>query len=266
MKKIIIILIITLTTFMGENIYTNNKELKQNEYIANDVEIENKAEDKTSENILIIPEENEVIMKDNEIQETTDNEVIEEYISVEKSVATPKEEKKNEQPKAQKVQEVQKEETKVENIQQKEETKDEENEEITIHIIGEVKYPGIVILKSGQRIVDAIEAAGGETEEADLNKLNLAQLLNDGDKIYVPNKADEIEDYKDTTGKSSTVNLNTATLEELTSLPGIGESTAQKIIDYRKQNGKFKVIEDLKNVSGIGESKFDNIKDKITVR
>ena len=147
-----------------------------------------------------------------------------------------------------------------------EETEDEENEEITIHIIGEVKYPGIVILKSGQRIVDAIEAAGGETEEADLNKLNLAQLLNDGDKIYVPNKADEIEDYKDTTGKSSTVNLNTATLEELTSLPGIGESTAQKIIDYRKQNGKFKTVEDLKNVSGIGESKFDNIKDKITVR
>lgn len=141
-----------------------------------------------------------------------------------------------------------------------------EDEEITIHIIGEVKYPGIVILKSGQRIVDAIEAAGGETEEADLNKLNLAQLLNDGDKIYVPNKSDEIEDYKDTTGKSSTVNLNTATLEELTSLPGIGESTAQKIIDYRKQNGKFKTIEDLKNVSGIGESKFDNIKDKITVR
>ena len=120
-----------------------------------------------------------------------------------------------------------------------------EDEEITIHIIGEVKYPGIVILKSGQRIVDAIEAAGGETEEADLNKLNLAQLLNDGDKIYVPNKSDEIEDYKDTTGKSSTVNLNTATLEELTSLPGIGESTAQKIINYRKQNGKFKVIEDL---------------------
>lgn len=150
-----------------------------------------------------------------------------------------------------------------------EETKDEENEEkeeITIHIIGEVKYPGIVILKSGQRIVDAIEAAGGETDEADLNKLNLAQILSDGDKIYVPNKTDEIEDYKDTTGKSSTVNLNTATLEELTSLPGIGESTAQKIIDYRKENGKFKTIEDLKNVSGIGESKFDNIKDKITVR
>ena len=94
-----------------------------------------------------------------------------------------------------------------------EEITEEKNEEITIHIIGEVKYPGIVVLKNGQRIVDAIEAAGGETEEADLNKLNLAQILNDGDKVYVPNKADEIEDYKDTTGKSSTVNLNTATLE-----------------------------------------------------
>lgn len=150
--------------------------------------------------------------------------------------------------------------------QENEEVTEEENEEITIYIIGEVKYPGIVILKSGQRIVDAIEAAGGETDEADLNKLNLAQILSDGDKIYVPNKTDEIEDYKDTTGKSSTVNLNTATLEELTSLPGIGESTAQKIIDYRKENGKFKTVEDLKNVSGIGESKFDNIKDKITVR
>lgn len=146
-----------------------------------------------------------------------------------------------------------------------EETTEEENEEITIHIIGEVKYPGIVILKSGQRIVDAIEAAGGETEEADLNKLNLAQLLNDGDKIYVPNKNDEIDEYKDTTSQNTNVNLNTATLEELMTLPGIGKSTAQKIIDYRKQNGKFKTIEDLKNVSGIGESKFDNIKEKIIV-
>ena len=123
--------------------------------------------------------------------------------------------------------------------------------------------------KDSEKLLGILETIGYEeveTEEADLNKLNLAQLLNDGDKIYVPNKSDEIEDYKDTTGKSSTVNLNTATLEELTSLPGIGVSTAQKIIDYRKQNGKFKTVEDLKNVSGIGESKFDNIKDKITVR
>lgn len=143
----------------------------------------------------------------------------------------------------------------------------EEEEEITIHIIGEVKYPGIVILKTGQRIIDAIDAAGGETEEADLNKINLAQLLSDGDKIYVPSINDnEIEEYKDTTSRSSTVNINTATLEELTSLPGIGELTAQRIIDYRKQNGKFKTIDDLKNVSGIGESKFNNLKEKITAK
>lgn len=143
----------------------------------------------------------------------------------------------------------------------------EEEEEINIHIIGEVKYPGIVILKTGQRIIDAIDAAGGETEEADLNKINLAQLLSDGDKIYVPSINDnEIEEYKDTTSRSSTVNINTATLEELTSLPGIGESTAQRIIDYRKQNGKFKNIDDLKKVSGIGESKFNNLKEKITAK
>lgn len=143
----------------------------------------------------------------------------------------------------------------------------EEEEEITIHIVGEVKYPGIVILKTGQRIIDAIDAAGGETEEADLNKINLAQLLSDGDKIYIPSiNDDETEEYQDTINKSSKININTATLEELTSLPGVGESTAQRIIDYRKQNGKFKTIEDLKNVSGIGESKFSNFKEKITVK
>ena len=91
--------------------------------------------------------------------------------------------------------------------------------------------------------------------------------MSDGDKIYVPSINDnEIEEYKDTTSRSSTVNINTATLEELTSLPGIGELTAQRIIDYRKQNGKFKTIDDLKNVSGIGESKFNNLKEKITAK
>lgn len=146
----------------------------------------------------------------------------------------------------------------------------EEFENITIHITGEVKYPGVVVLQNGARIVDAIEAAGGETEEADLNKLNLAYILNDGEKIYVPNKNDmnseEILENQQGDDKQSSININTATVEELTELPGIGEATANKIIEYRKQNGKFETIEELKNVVGIGNSKFENIKDKIKVK
>ena len=147
----------------------------------------------------------------------------------------------------------------------------ETDDNITIHITGEVKYPGVVVLKNGDRIVDAIEAAGGETEEADLNKLNLAYMLNDGEKIYVPNKNDlenngEVLENELSEGKENIVNINTATAEELTELPGIGGATANKIIEYRKQNGKFQTIEELKNVAGIGNSKFENIKDKIKVK
>ena len=147
----------------------------------------------------------------------------------------------------------------------------ETDDNITIHITGEVKYPGVVVLKNGDRIVDAIEAAGGETEEADLNKLNLAYMLNDGEKIYVTNKNDlenngEVLENELSEGKENIVNINTATAEELTELPGIGGATANKIIEYRKQNGKFQTIEELKNVAGIGNSKFENIKDKIKVK
>ena len=119
MKKIIIIIILMLTTFMGENIYTSKKELNHNEYIANDVEIE----EKVPENTLVIPEEIIIETEDKEMQETIEDVVIEENISVEKSVSTPKEEKRIEQHKTQEVHEVQKEETKVQNIQPKEEPK-----------------------------------------------------------------------------------------------------------------------------------------------
>ena len=122
MKKIIIILIITLATFMGGNIYTNNKDLTQNEYIINNVEIE----DKMPENTLIEPEENEIETNEEEIQENMDSIVIEEHISVEKSepiISAPKEEKRIEQPKTQEVQNVQKEEKQVQVTQPKEEPK-----------------------------------------------------------------------------------------------------------------------------------------------
>ena len=147
-----------------------------------------------------------------------------------------------------------------------------QEETITVHITGEIKYPGVVVLKNGDRIVDAIEAAGGETENADLDRVNLAYVLNDGDKIYIPNKNEEEEKSNIITTeneigqeKKITININTATLEELIKLPGIGEATANKIIEYRKQNGKFQNIEELKNVPGIGNSKFENLKNEIRV-
>lgn len=157
------------------------------------------------------------------------------------------------------------------------ETTDAENvtqeETITVHITGEIKYPGVVVLKNGDRIVDAIEAAGGETENADLDRLNLAYILNDGDKIYIPNKNEEGEKDNIITveneigqEKKATININTATLEELIKLPGIGEATANKIIEYRKQNGKFQNIEELKNVPGIGDNKFETLKEMIRAK
>ena len=154
---------------------------------------------------------------------------------------------------------------------------------VIIHITGSVKNPGIVKLKDGSRIEDAIEAAGGLTENADITNVNLAYVLDDGVKIRIPSITDEkngdeqileegsgeniIEETNMTLGASTKeVNINKATETELQSLPGIGASLASRIIEYRNQNGKFSKIEDIKNVNGIGDSKYDNIKDFITVK
>lgn len=152
-----------------------------------------------------------------------------------------------------------------------------EDKEIIIHIDGEIINPGIVSLPIGSRISDAITASGGATEQADLSKINLAYALCDGQKIYVPSILDEDEItyiqndagsnvlIPDISSNSTLVNINTATQAELEALPGIGASTAYKIINYRKENGKFKQIEDIMNVNGIGESKFNNIKKYICI-
>lgn len=160
----------------------------------------------------------------------------------------------------------------------------EENNTIVVHITGEVNYPGVVVLKEGARVVDAIEAGGGETDKADLSSLNLAYMLSDGEKIYVPNKeetsqesqereyitsakadSEQSENGAKSTGTNLKININTAKQEELTQITGVGESTAKKIIEYRTQNGKFKSIEDIKNIPGIGDSKFNAMKEEITV-
>ena len=150
-----------------------------------------------------------------------------------------------------------------------------------IYITGSVKNPGIVKLKEESRIEDAIEAAGGLTENADISNVNLAYVLDDGTKIKIPNLDDEDIGDEDVLSKDSgegiiqedekttntnIVNINKATENELSTLPGIGNSLATRIVEYRKQNGNFKTIEDIKNVSGIGESKFANIKDFISIK
>lgn len=163
-------------------------------------------------------------------------------------------------------------------------TKEEKNDEekVVVHVIGEVNNPGVVTLPEGSRIIDAINKAGGKTEEADLSKINLAFIVEDGTQIYIPrinenlNQINLISDgagigviINDSNLEENKVevkvNINTANKEKLETLPGIGETTAQKIIDYRETNGKFKTIEDIKNVSGIGEAKYESLKDKITV-
>ena len=158
----------------------------------------------------------------------------------------------------------------------------EETEKIAVHIIGEVNKPGIIYLEEGARINDAIGEAGGETKEADLAQVNLAYVLQDGQKIYIPNKKEKITTYiiqesgnngvveensntNESKGENEKVNINTASQSELDGLPGIGDSIAQRIIDYREQNGNFKSIEELKEVKGIGEAKFEEIKDRVTI-
>ena len=150
-------------------------------------------------------------------------------------------------------------------------------QEIIIHITGAVKNQGIVQVKEGARISDIIDAAGGITNEADLSKINLAYEVEDGQKIYVPKINDEtnVESVtqeagenvlEDNNGKSSKVNINTASQTELETLNGVGPSTALKIINYREENGNFKKIEDIKNVPGIGDAKFESLKGNICVK
>lgn len=143
-----------------------------------------------------------------------------------------------------------------------------ETEKIKIHILGEVNYNGILELESGSRISDAIEKAGGLTSFADVSKVNLAYVLEDGEKLYIPSINDEqdVEYLLSEISSGGKVNINTAKLEELQNIPGVGPSIAQAILDYRNENGKFRNIEDIKNVSGVGESKYKKMEEYIKVK
>ena len=127
-----------------------------------------------------------------------------------------------------------------------------ENETIKVYVTGEVKNQGVIELEQGSRIVDAIEKAGGQTEEANLKNVNLAYELEDGQKIYIPNKSEENTNEITDDGvteidskENDTININKANEKELQELNGIGESLASSIIKYREDNGKFKNIEEI---------------------
>lgn len=166
------------------------------------------------------------------------------------------------------------------------ESYDTNEERIYVHICGCVRNPGLYVFAAGTRAGEALESAGGFTKKADESAVNLAAVLQDGMQLYVPSVEDTVQNGAGSassgavgnaasagagnvtsgSGKESApVNINTAGAQELMTLSGIGESRAEAILSYREENGMFSSIEDIKNVSGIGEGIFERIKNMITV-
>ncbi len=148
---------------------------------------------------------------------------------------------------------------------------------ITIHVDGAVKNPGVYQVAKTSRVIDAIQAAGGLCSNSDTGLINLAAPLIDGSKIYIPRIGENLSSDQIGVGYESTplitsnfsqanpLNINKASNEELTQLPGIGPTKAEEIIRYRQEHGPFTNKEDIMNVSGIGETTYNQIKDLITV-
>lgn len=180
------------------------------------------------------------------------------------------------------------------NEENKEQKDDNSKEQIVngggifVHIDGYINNPGVYEIKENDRIKALIDKAGGFKEGYSIKNINLAAKLSDGDKIYIPSvleeKASENNNNNinmNSSGKgqniktdrnnvsvmknNSKININTANISELKQITGIGESTANKIIDYRENVGKFKKIEDIKEVKGIGDAKYESLKNKITI-
>lgn len=151
-------------------------------------------------------------------------------------------------------------------------------QQLLVDVKGAVRYPGVYTLKEGQRIVDAIEMAGGYIEQANPAHINHAQKLQDEMVIYIPKVGEVLNETNEqlvqipqqssssSTSSSGKVNLNKAEESELITLPGIGPSKATAIIQYRMEQGTFQTIDDLKKVTGIGEKTFEQLKDLIDVK
>lgn len=144
---------------------------------------------------------------------------------------------------------------------------------LVVHVDGAVAAPGVYVLSGEPRVNDAILAAGGLTAEADTTGINLAAALADGEKVHVPAAGEASAPATSATGpgagvsggEPAVVNINTAGVEDLDSLPGVGEATARAIIEDRERNGPFAAPEDLMRVSGIGEKKFEKLAGRICV-
>ncbi|WP_311523370.1 helix-hairpin-helix domain-containing protein [uncultured Streptococcus sp.] len=150
---------------------------------------------------------------------------------------------------------------------QKEEVVDQDL--ITVDVKGAVKTPGIYDLPVGSRINDAVQKAGGLTDNADSKSINLAQKISDEALVYVPTKGEDTSQATQSNASNSKenkkVNLNKASLEELKQVKGLGAKRAQDIIDHRDSNGKFKSVDELKKVSGIGTKTIEKLKEYVTV-
>lgn len=146
-----------------------------------------------------------------------------------------------------------------------------EQDLITVDVKGAVKAPGIYDLPVGSRVNDAVQKAGGLTEQADSKSLNLAQKVSDEALVYVPTKGEEAASQQTASGTTSStnkekkVNINKASLEELKQVKGLAGKRAQDIIDHRESNGKFKSVDELKKVSGIGAKTIEKLKDYVAV-
>ncbi|MBP2642072.1 MAG: comEA [Firmicutes bacterium] len=156
-----------------------------------------------------------------------------------------------------------------------------EKDEIVVYISGAVNKPGILRVPAGSRVVDVVDAAGGLAPGADPSKVNLAKVVKDGTHVNVPigklvtdkkigTAVNSSSGQSQTSSKRSSsggemVNINSADKNELDKLPGIGPSLADRIVEYRQENGSFRDLSELKNVAGIGETKFNQIKDKLSL-
>ena len=140
--------------------------------------------------------------------------------------------------------------------------------DVTVHVAGAVRRPGIVVVPARSRVADALAAAGGYTDDAAPDSLNLARRVSDGERLHVPRRGEPVAAEAPGEGGGGgpgPVDLNTATEKELEELPGIGPALAKQIVDYRRAHNGFRDVRQLLDVPGIGEKLFSRLRDKVTV-